>query len=230
LAHKLALSLAALGLCWTQPLPAEVPLSIAQYIVEPGEHVAGTALESFANEWWQWAYSMQQTQSPVRDQSGSYCGVNQEGPVWYLAGGFGSSKIERACSLPADKHIFFPVINMVYYAPPGSEASCEMVKRGAALNNSEFVYIRVALDGSELDQAQRFRLASKSCFNLFARVPKEFDAPSVDPSATDGYWIMLKPLPPGHHKLEFRAFYSRPGASYGDMVQNISYDLTVLSP
>ncbi len=48
----------------------------------------------------------------------------------------------------------------------------------------------------------------QKCFNLFERIPDVYEVPSVAPSATDGFWAMLKPLPPGRHKLEFRAFYT----------------------
>lgn len=212
-----------------QPIHAEAAFSISDYVVELDEVVEGSALNVYANEWWKWAYSMQQSQSPVRDQSGLYCGVNQLGPIWYLAGGFGSSKIQRACTLPADKHIFFPVINMLVYPPPGSTLTCEQAKGAAAENNNDFVYIRVSINGSELENAERFRLASNECFNVYERIPKEYEAPLAAPSATDGYWVMLKPLPPGRYNLEFRAFYTKTDSEYGDMVQNISYDLTVLA-
>ena len=210
------------------PAAAEPELAMSDHVVETGELVAGQPLTSYANEWWKWAYSMPQAHSPVRDTDGSRCAVNQQGPVWYLAGGFGTSKIHRTCTVPGDRHIFFPVINMIYYAPPGATMTCADARRRAAQNNNDFVYIRVFLDGEELEGADRFRLASTECFDLLERVPERFGAPVVAPSATDGFWIMLKPLPPGPHRLEFQAFYTNNGSSYGDMVQNISYDLTVL--
>lgn len=216
-------------LLFAQSAAADTPLSISTYVVERDEEVSGNSLYSFTNEWWKWAYSMPLDQSPVRDRNGLHCGVNQQGPVWYLAGGYGTSKIDRLCTLPAQKHIFFPVINMVYFTPPGVVQNCEIAKKNAAQNNNDFVYIRVFLNGSELENAERFRLASKECFDLFERVPQMYNAPSAAPSATDGYWIMLKPLPAGMHKLEFRAFYTNQDASHGDMVQNISYELTVLA-
>lgn len=213
-----------------QSAAAQTPAQIADYVVEPEEIVAGKPLDHFANAWWQWAYAMQQAQSPVRDQDGTYCAVSQDGPVWYLAGGFGTSKIHRTCIIPARKHIFFPVINMVYSAPPGSTLTCDEAKQRAAQNNNDFVYINVFLNGTKLENAERFRLASITCFDLFERVPIQFQAPVAAPSATDGYWIMLEPLPAGTHQLEFQAFYTANGSSFGDMVQNISYDLTILAP
>jgi hypothetical protein len=206
---------------------AQTETRISDYIVELDELVEERTLGSFANEWWKWAFSMQQTQSPVRDRDGTYCDVNQSGSVWFLAGGFGTSKISRKCTLPAEQHLFFPVINMVRFPPPGSNLTCEDAKRGAARNNNDFTYIRVVLNDTQLENAERFRIAPDECFNIYERVPQEYAAPSGSPSATDGYWIMLRPLPPGTHTLEFKAFYTNPTSKYGDMVQNISYELTV---
>lgn len=225
--QKLAVCMWVSLLTTTSPV-AQVALDIGDYAAEPSATIEGRNLPTLANEWWMWAYSMQQAQSPVRDLDGRHCGVNQAGPVWYLAGGFGSSKISRSCTIPAQKHIFFPVINMLTYAPPGSAMTCEQAKAGAARNNNNYVQLRVSLNGSLLENPRRFRAASEACFDAYARVPAEFDAPSVEPSATDGFWILLEPLPPGKHELSFQAFYTTQESSFGDMVQNISYELTIL--
>ena len=92
-------------------------------IVNNDEQVSDVYLHDYTNMWWQWAVSMNEKDSPVRDRTGSKCHVNQIGPVWFLAGGYGSSKINRKCSIPADKYIFFPVINMLYY-PPTKYTNC----------------------------------------------------------------------------------------------------------
>ncbi len=199
------------------------------YVVALDEQVAGAGLQDYANRWWQWAYSMPQRDSPVRDQDGRHCQIGQEAPVWFLAGGFGSSKITRACTVPSGQHLFFPVINMMAYNNPGGNNTCAGVKRAVARNNDRFVYIRVYLNGSRIVDAERFRVASDACFDPLARVPANVFPPSFAPAATDGYWIMLRPLPEGTHDLAFRAFYtSNDGSEFGEMVQNINYTLTVL--
>ena len=53
---------------------------------------------------------------------------------------------------------------------------------------------------------------------------------SVYPSATDGYWMMLKPLKEGTHKIKFRAEYNDPGHAFGRMVQDIEYDINIYTP
>lgn len=226
---RLAIIIAGALLVSDMAVSEEIALADS-YVVELGEAVDGRSLNAFVNEWWQWAFSMRQSESPVSDLTGEHCGVNQAGAVWFLAGGYGTSKINRSCTVPEGQHIFFPVINVLEYTPPGSEGSCDVVRTRAAENNGQYVYVKVRLDGSEVTDAERFRLASSDCFDPLMRVPKAIDPPSFAPAATDGYWIMLRPLPTGRHTLEFRAFYTNSGAGLGDMVQNITYDLTILGP
>jgi hypothetical protein len=45
---------------------------IPDYVVELDEIVEERSLDSFANEWWKWIFSMQQSQSPVRYRDGIF--------------------------------------------------------------------------------------------------------------------------------------------------------------
>jgi len=197
------------------------------WVVPVDGTVANQELSAYANAWWQWAYAMPQRDSPVRDLTGVHCAQGQEGPVWFLAGGFGSSKIERHCQIPANRHLFFPIINMIVVARPDARRSCADVKADAAANNDRYVQLRATLNGQRLTGLQGHRIRSDSCFDPLARVPEEFAPPSWAPSATDGYWLMLRPLPAGQHELSFQAFYTNQESAFGEMVQNISYTLTI---
>lgn len=196
-------------------------------VVTDGESVAGLSLEQYSITWWQWTYSMPREQSPVRDRTGEFCHVNQQGQVWFLAGGFGSSMISRSCSIPKGKFIFFPVINMISTQGAGGQVTCDAVKRSAALNNDHLIEIAIEIDGQMLPPTTAYRLKSPQCFDLAGMIPKEQNAPSVYPAASDGYWIMLRPLKKGEHSIKFHAQYTRPGGAFGQMAQNISYSLDV---
>ena len=47
------------------------------------------------------------------------------------------------------------------------------------------------------------------------------------PAATDGYWLMLRPLPVGTHTLKFQAQYQRTDEFLGSMAQDVEYQLLV---
>ncbi|WP_455208418.1 hypothetical protein [Kaarinaea lacus] len=200
-------------------------------IVKGNEKIAGLFQHEYVNMWWQWAVSMSDKESPIRDNIGNKCNVNQVGPVWFLAGGYGSSKISRKCSIPSDKYIFFPVINMLYYPPNTDESvSCDSVKKGAELNNQYISTFKVKIDDQEFVNPVYYRIASKKCFDLIARKENNQRQLEVYPSATDGYWIMLKPMSVGLHAITFRAEYDRPGGSFGKMVQDIEYTISIYEP
>lgn len=50
-------------------------------------------------------------------------------------------------------------------------------------------------------------------------------------AAADGYWVMLKPLPPGRHTLVVAANYGGTGdGGYANLRQNFEYVLHVGAP
>lgn len=159
--------------------------SVNNLIVNMDEKVSGKFLHEYANEWWQWTYTMDKRESPVRDRTGEKCNVNQTGDVWFLAGGYGSSKISRKCVIPEGKHIFFPIINMAYWPKKHSNSTCESVKKGAALNNENVLSVNAELDGKSIPQTREYRIKSDKCFDLLGLIPEELHAPKVFPAATD---------------------------------------------
>ena len=199
--------------------------------VERAQTIHDKIRPDYVNEWWQWAHSMPQVVSPVKDRTGKRCGVNQEGPVWFLAGGYGSSKISRTCSIPAGKHIFFPVINMIYYPQDGDNTpTCDAMKQNASLNNQFLTSFKVVVDGHEYVNPAYFRVGSKHCFDLLGKIPREHNPPIVYPAASDGYWVMLKPFSPSTHKIWFTAQYNRQDGAYGTVIQDIEYEIEIVSP
>lgn len=198
-------------------------------MVQVDQIVDGQPVGEYVNTWWQWTNTMPRELSPVRDYTGKYCHVGQQGDVWFLAGGYGSSTINRQCEIPAGKYIFFPVINMVYFPQHGYEHlyTCEMAKTSAALNNDKLLDIYIELDGMPSWNPASTRMASPQCFDLLGMIPREYGPPEIYPAATDGYWVMLKPLSKGKHTLKFRAIYGREEGAYGRTEQDIEYELIV---
>jgi hypothetical protein len=195
--------------------------------VPVNESVAGKALHQYANMWWQWTSSMEDEISPVRDKTGAQCHVNQVGDVWFLAGGFGTSKIQRHCIIPQGKYIFFPIINMAYWPENDIKKTCEEVKQESALNNSELYFVYAELDGYSIPNMRNNRIKSKNCFDLHELLAQKQATTKIYPAATDGYWLMLRPLSKGMHSLKFNAQYHNYTAIHGNMMQDIEYTIEV---
>ncbi|MGH8491912.1 MAG: hypothetical protein ACRERR_02220 [Moraxellaceae bacterium] len=188
----------------------------------------GSGTPKLTEEWWQWAMSASRSDSPVADLTGASCHVGQRGETWFLAGGFGSSKIRRTCVVPKGKSLFFPIINMVYWPTRyATTFTCEQAKTLAALNNDTAIDLFAEINGEAIGSLKQYRLASTKCFDVFARVPASLGPYKAFPSATDGYWLYIKPLPQGRHVLKFGGKYNRNSGDYGRMLQDIEYVLQV---
>lgn len=179
--------------------------------------VADVAQGQWSSRWWQWAANFD-GKPPYQDRDGTRCAMHQDGPVWFLAGTDGSFDAVRSCTIPADRHVFVPLITWFVAAGDAGETealSCTQKQQRAA-NFADHVYTGlVLLDGRPIGQFQRMRAAGETCFTLTS------DHPAV---ATDGYWLMLKPLPPGQHTLAVAAAY-REGPRQS--MQNFQYTLEV---
>ena len=92
-------------------------------LVAPGEKVAGRTQADWSRVWWQWAWSFDDSESPVVDKKGDRCRLRQEGEVWFLAGTYGTQRTVRTCTVPAGKYLFFPLVNYVVYPQPGLSLS-----------------------------------------------------------------------------------------------------------
>lgn len=201
--------------------------SLEEYMVYPSDYVAGKPVSDYVNTWWQWTYTMPPESSPVHDETGEMCDVGQRGAVWFLAGGYGTSKIRRSCRIPEGKYIFFPVINMLYLPRREGAITCDYAKEHAALNNDHLLSIEVSLDSITAWNPANTRIASENCFDLLGLIPREDNPPKIYPAATDGYWVMLRPLPKGTHILKFTAKYNREEGAYSKMAQDIEYELII---
>lgn len=185
-------------------------------------------MAELSNGWWQWAMHFSDQKSPLNDRSGARCAAGQRGPVWFLAGGYGSSKIHRVCTVPPDKAIFFPLINMAAWPEKGDRTyTCDQAKADAARNNETASGLFAELDGVAIQELRQYRVSSEKCFNVFAQMPSAKRPYNAYPAASDGYWLLLKPLSKGHHVLKFGGRYNQNDSAYGQMVQDIEYELLV---
>jgi hypothetical protein len=179
--------------------------------------VEGISQSELTNRWWQWAGSFEYADSPVSDATGERCGAGQEGPVWFLAGTYGSMPAKRTCKVPADKYLFFPLINYIVMPRMCGQCSCDQVVATAHEVTNGAMGLFTELDGRALGALNEHRVASNGCFNVAGRIP---NGPKIEPAASDGYWLLIPPLPKGKHTLRF-------GGSLPSLRQELIYTLIV---
>jgi hypothetical protein len=166
-------------------------------------------------------------QNPLLDETGANCAVGQTDHVFFLAGTLGGSAVRTACVVPTGAMLFFPVLNSLCTNEPPPLTPTEDLAPCAAFTPDLVTDLAVTIDGAQVADVRRFRAAAPA-FGLtlpednlldlfFGPVPAGSCFPDPDVgtcvpwvAATDGFWLMLPPLPPGEHALHIFAAVQHP--------------------
>jgi hypothetical protein len=154
--------------------------------------------------------------------------------VWFLAGTSKPEKTVRTCAIPANKALFFPLINNAYFAflnDPADQRTDQFVRSQAKCTQP--AGIAVSVDGKKIAEPEQYftgHSGSESPLfnvqlppdNLISLTPA--DAPELlfSPSAEQGYYLFLYPLSPGNHTVRWVASGCTKNGS-----QDVTYNLTV---
>jgi hypothetical protein len=226
-----------------QPGPEGPPGTIGT-VVPPYLDVYGLSQADWAIEWWRWAAAVPQAESPLYDQTGDRCNQNQTARVFFLAGtnittptGTGIvATATRTCTVDADQPIFFPIINTIYnnlgVTPPEDD---EALIAGAELFGEPVTDLSLEVDG--VPQTRLYAHAQTTApfgfdypdGNIFEQTPGQYPAGSTS-GADHGYWVMLAPLEPGTHTVDFKGKLELTTAVHGfdfTIEMDISYTLIV---
>ena len=156
--------------------------------------------------WWEWAQMEPIENNPIHDPTGERCAVNQVDPnVWFLAGSTGG-RVERSCTIPASKAIFFPLLNTECSTAEDPSLTTEEALRDCARNNAPDrarIVLRASVDGQEIPDLVKYWTES-SLYNYTLPADNIWGAPAgPTQEVAAGYYVMLKPLPPGTHIIQF---------------------------
>jgi hypothetical protein len=191
----------------------------------PEAMVAGHRVDAYPALWWQWVNRKRWGAQAFQDPTGAQCALNQRGAVWFLAGTDGTDAALRRCRVPYGKYVFLPVITMLVTSRPGEVLDCRTAQSLAARNNEHAIATEISLDGRRFELAG-LRIRSE-CFNAYELADYLRAKEEYSPSASDGYWLMFPPLPPGKHVLRVNVRYDNPGSELGELEQEFEYELEI---
>ena len=184
----------------------------------------GSTYGQWTVRWWKWLLSCPSRINPAADENGINSSLNQRGPVWFLAGTFGENVIPyRRCTIPHGKCILFPVINYEVNSLEKPEITSDeellikVVDDENDITNliAEIDHQPVTISRVQSDPKLFFvDLPPENCLSLPSKPIK---------IASDGYWVFLKTLSSGIHKLFFHG-----SCSGGVRSCTTFYDLTIL--
>jgi hypothetical protein len=230
------------------PFAAVVPTAAAAadapVVLDPATNPFGKSYGEWSADWWQWAFSVPTNKNPLNDKSGKDCGEGQPaGPVFFLAGSGTGGSITRTCSVPADKALFFPIVNTEGEntvgavkppkdQPPQTTFTADELRGFVAEIENGAHDLSAELDGVSIPDltppTSKYRAASP----VFSFTPSKNNlleaaglyAPggqTITPVVADGYYLMLAPLSPGAHTLHFH------GALGESLALDVTYHLNV---
>lgn len=181
------------------------------------DHPIGAWLyQHLAVDWLRWMMGQPFSTGPVTDPTGASCGLDQHGPVFYLAGTTGGPAT-RECDIPRNKALFFPLINswLIPYAeevdePGEMEELIAFAEEYFPYNRATTCTLTLRLDGEEVlaDTAERDEELWTDVYDPFPIFLDDDNYYSPDPGGeypaalTAGHFALFKPLSRGHHTLE----------------------------
>lgn len=145
------------------------------------------------------------------------------GQVVFLAGTTTSDPATRTCTIKTGSSILVPLINIECSEVEGNGTTFAELQKCASGFADEFTDLSLVIDGRQVGGLTDLRVQTP----LFTFESVEGNIFGVKPisstiSVSDGYWALIRPLPPGQHTISF-------GGSYppGGFTTQVTYNLTV---
>lgn len=183
------------------------------HVFPPTSRPFGLSYSQWSARWWQQALAVSQGPGAPFESGRVDCSRLQTRHVVFLAGltnAQTTSAVQRSCALRAGEAILFPLINVECSTiepnplggpDPHSDAELRQCAHDVA---DMFTNLTATVDGMPIPQLTTFRFSSP-IFTFTAAAQNYFNIPAGEPAraVSDGYWIMLGPLPPGTHIVSF---------------------------
>jgi hypothetical protein len=177
------------------------------FAVKDKPHLFNPHLSTYLGaKWWKWVLEIPTPINPLIDANP--CDVDQRGHFFFLAGVFETSgHIERTCTIPEGKAIFFPVYNVFSTfdpLPPNFREALKFVKD----NVNQATNLKASVDDTNINVN---KLRSLTIHFEFTLPPDNIfgitNPPDLGPykAIADGYWVAFKPLTVGNHEISFSA-------------------------
>jgi hypothetical protein len=193
----------------------------------------GKSYSEWAATWQKWV--MENTNSHFYKADGDPAQISCveiEKNVWLLFGTYNQTgaHVERSCTVPPGSALFYPLVNVSYFAwpddPPDTRTEAAVRAMVAGLKDS--VQIVATIDGASVNTPTNYYeestlfavTAPAELANPYERPAGEVWEPSVDA----GYYLFLNPLTPGQHTLSWVVTRNNPA---GEIAQDLRYTVIV---
>jgi hypothetical protein len=191
----------------------------AYTILAPDSTVGGKSIAEWTAAWWTWALQVPATQNPLADTTGAFANVNNNGPVFFVAGTNGlSGPVTRSFAISAGRPVLIPLINFFDTEPAEIDPptatlddrknAVDVVVAGW-LNAVKPTTLFASIDGNPVANVSQylevtglFSMGPTQAGSVVASLGVPVGA-ELFPSKAAGYWLMIEGLSPGPHTLRF---------------------------
>ena len=205
--------LAAIALIGIAAQPAR-----AYDVLAPDAAVAGKSIADWTAAWWTWALQAPAAHDPIADTSGADAHVNNDGPVFFVAGSYGFGPLTRSFDVPAGRPLLVPLLNLFDTEPaildskyPGvtlaDRQNAAGILVGDWLASVDTSSLFASIDGNAVANPSQY-LEVTGLFSmgpaLAGSVVEGFGIVAgdvLDPTKSGGYWLMIEGLTLGAHTL-----------------------------
>jgi len=127
-----------------------------------------------------------------------------------------------ALSVSSQQSILIPLINVeCSTAEKNGDTPAELRKCATGFAD-QFTDLSLTIDGTPVVDLAKFRVSSP-VFTFTAAIGNVFGIPpGTTRSVADGYWVLMRPLPPGSHTISFGGAFPP-----GKFTPAVTYTLTV---
>ena len=227
--RRLLVVLAAASLLGALLVAPSAAASTNSHVYSLNAHPFGATYGEWGARWFTWFIEVPAAENPVFDETGELCGTNQSGRVWFLAATFHPGTTTRACTIPTGTGILVPGAGneCSNVEPPPFFGATEAELRACAAAGYEAFFgdatQSITVDGAAVANLDAYRTQTPLYSytlppgNVYGLPPSEALAIS------DGTVVVVKPLPPGQHRIVTTIDAQALGG-----VSEVVYNLTVV--
>jgi len=193
-----------LGALVLAPSAASAP----PHVFPPTAHAFGASLGEWQARWFTWFIEIPAATNPLFDETGALCGIDQSGPVWFLAPVAHPGVTTRACTVPVGKGIFVLGLGneCSNIEPPPFFGSTEAELRACAAEGLEASFgdatQAISVDGVDVADLSRYRTQTPLfSYTLPPDNVYRLPAGTATRAVSDGTAVIVQPLPPGEHQI-----------------------------
>jgi hypothetical protein len=203
-------------------------------VLPPTAHPYGQSYSEWAADWWQWALEQPADTNPLLDETGAQCANEQQGKVWFLAGTLASDPVTRSCTVPTGTALLFPVVNAFSCVDTGDPVPPDAVLREQVAYVRSATGLTATIDGAAVPNVPAY-FEESAVFSITLPGPLPDDnvlgaPPGVyEPCVDAGYYIVVRPLPPGEHTIHFTGTVVVPGPEPSEFNVDVTYNITTVA-